>query len=116
MGFTKKIFGIAKIGPQWSQGLATFYLVNTEFLKVYNFLRAKDPRPTCSLAWVREPPSGIDPHMLAVLRGATCTSHETHNSCRSPQVPQLAASLSVTEPFHRPFLRRFQGSKIPVEV
>ena len=84
------------------------------FLKVYVFIGVKDSRP--SLVWVWERPAGIDPHMLAVLLGATCTSHETHNSCQSPQVPQLTVSLSVTEPFHRPFLSRFYGRKIPIEI
>ncbi len=52
------------------------------FLKGYVFLGVKDSRP--SLVWMRERRVGIDPHMLAaVLLGATCTSHETHYSCRS---------------------------------
>ena len=46
---------------------------------LYVFLGVKDSRP--SLVWVGEHPPYIDPHILAVLLGATCTSHETHNSC-----------------------------------
>jgi hypothetical protein len=61
-------------------------------------------------------PAGMGPHMLAMLLGAARTSHSAHHSCRSSQAPQLAASLSVTEPFHRPFLSRFCGSKIPIEI
>jgi hypothetical protein len=82
---------------------------------MYVFLGVKDSRP--SLVWVRERAACIhvDPHMLAVLLGATCASHETHNSCRSPQAPQLAASLSVTESFHRPFLSRFMVVKFPLK-
>jgi hypothetical protein len=53
---------------------------------------------------------------VTMLLGATCTSNETHYSCWSPQFPQLAASLSVTEPFHRQFLSRFYGRKIPIEI
>ena len=81
---------------------------------VYVFLGVKDSRP--SLEWVRERAAAIDPHILAVLLDATCTSHETHNSCRSLQAPQLTASLSVTEPFHRPLSSRFYGRKIPIEI
>ena len=51
------------------------------FLKVYIFLGVKYSRPTRSLVWVRERPEGIDPHMLAALLGAKCTSHETHSRC-----------------------------------
>ena len=80
------------------------------------FLGVKDSRPIHSLVWAGERLGGIGPHILAVLLGATCTSHETHNSCRSPQAPQLTASLSVTEPFHRPFSSRFYGRKIPIEI
>ena len=54
--------------------------------------------------------------MLAMLVGATCTSHETHNSCRSHQAPQLAASLSISESLHRPFLSRSYVRKIPIEI
>ena len=48
-------------------------------IKYTFFLGVKDSRP--SLVWVGERPAGIDPHILAVLLGATCTSHETHNNC-----------------------------------
>jgi hypothetical protein len=53
--------------------------------------------------------------MLAVLIGAR-TSHETHHGCWLPQDPQLSTSLSVTEPFHRPFLSRFCGRKILTDI
>ena len=81
---------------------------------LYVFLGVKDSRP--SLVWVRERHAGTDPHMLAVLLNATCTSHETHYSCRSLQAPKLAASLSVPEPFYRPFMSRFYVRKIPIEI
>jgi hypothetical protein len=70
-------------------------------LIVYVFRGVKDSAP--SLVWVRARPAGMDPHMLAVLLGAR-------------QAPQLAAISSVTEPFHRPFLSRFCGRKIPIEI
>ena len=63
-------------------------------------------------AWERR--ACMDPHKLAMLLGATRTSHATHLGYRSPQAPQLASSSSVrsTKPFHRPFLSRFCGKTI----
>ena len=69
-----------------------------------------------STFYVEGHPACMDPHVLAVLLGATRTSHETCYGCRSPQAPQLAASAIVTEPFHRPFLSRFYNRKIPIKI
>jgi hypothetical protein len=61
-------------------------------------------------------PACMDPHILAVPLRATRTSHDTYHGRRSPQVPQLASSAIVTEPFYRPFLSSLYGCKIPIEI
>jgi hypothetical protein len=65
-------------------------MLYAKFLKVYIFRGVKDSGPSLvslhefidtAVVWARTRRVGIDPRMLAVLLGATRTSHETHHDC-----------------------------------
>ena len=65
-----------------------FFLKSTMVGPVlYVFRRVKDYGPSLVWLWVRACTTGIEPPMLALLFGATRTSHENHHGCWSPQAP-----------------------------